>query len=79
MYSFVNQHLDLGHDEPIVDRDFQPLSNAEMSVWYDEHLRPSRDPAGAAHERALLEWITNDSQRQIKALVPRVVQGPLHA
>jgi len=75
MYSFVNRQLDLGHDEPIVERDFQPLSIAEMSVWDDEHKRPAGDAAGAAHERALLEWITRDSQRQMKALVPHGAQG----
>ena len=75
MYSFVNQHLDLGHDEPIVERDFQPLPIAEMTVWDDDHPKPSGDAAGAAHERTLLEWITRDSQRQMKALVPHDAQG----
>jgi len=38
-----------------------------MSVWNDEHPKP---PGGEEHERALLKWITEDSQQQIDALMP---------
>lgn len=41
MYSWLNQHLKLGVEEPIDERDFQPLSREEMTVFTAEHPRPS--------------------------------------
>jgi len=67
MYGWVNRHLKLGLKEPIIERDYKPLSVEEMSVWDDEHPQP---PGGDEHERALLKWITEDSQEQIAALTP---------
>ena len=40
MYSWMNKHLQLGLEEPVVEEDYKPLSIAEMSVW-DEAI-PSR-------------------------------------
>jgi len=68
MYSWLNKHLKLGFEEPIVEEDFRPLSVEEMTVWDDRHAKP---PAGDDYERSLLEWITNDSEKQMAALVPR--------
>jgi len=67
MYGWMNRHLKLGQAEPIVEDDFEPLSAAELSVWDDEHPKP---PGGEEHERALLRWITEDSEKQMAALVP---------
>jgi dienelactone hydrolase len=67
MYHWVNKHLALGLEEPIVEEDFKPLSIDEMSVWNAEHPEP---PGGDDHERALLKWITEDSQKQMAALLP---------
>ena len=68
MYLWMNKHLKLGLAEPIVEEDFKPLSKAEMSVWDDEHAKPR---GGDDYERSLVKWITEDSQRQMEALVPR--------
>ncbi len=68
MYDWMNQHLKLGAAEPIVEQDFKPLSIAEMSVWDDKHPKPPSEDAD--HERALLRWITTDSDLQMDALVP---------
>lgn len=68
MYLWMNKHLKLGLDEPIVEEDFEPLSRAEMTVWDPDHPKP---PSGDDYERALLRWITEDSQRQLEALIPR--------
>ena len=67
MYGWVNRHLKLGLKEPIVEQDYKPLSIEEMSVWDEEHPQP---PGGDEHERALLKWITEDSQEQMAALTP---------
>jgi dienelactone hydrolase len=68
MYGWMNKHLDLGFQEPIVEQDFQPLTQAELTVWDEKHPRPA---GGAQFERSLLKWITEDSERQMAALVPR--------
>ena len=67
MYSWLNKHLDLGYEDPIVEERYEPLSVAEMSVWDDAHPRP---PAGDDYERSLVRWITEDNERQIAALTP---------
>ena len=68
MYSWFNQHLKLGLEEPVVEEDYQLLSIAEMTVWDDAHPRP---PAGEDYERSLTSWMTNDARTQIAALAPK--------
>jgi dienelactone hydrolase len=67
MYSWFNKHLNLGHSDPIVEEDFQPLTIPEMSVWDDAHPKP---PGGHDFERALLKQIADASDQQIAALRP---------
>jgi len=67
MYHWLNKHLKLGQKEPIVEEDFEPLSVEAMSVWDDAHPKP---PGGDDYERSLLRWITEDSEKQMAALVP---------
>jgi len=71
MYAFVNEHLGLGHAGPIIERDFEPLSQAELSVWDQDHPRPSGAKVGEPFERQLLRQWTEQNRRQIEALVPR--------
>jgi len=68
MYHWMNKHLRLGLPEPIVETDYQPLSQAEMSVWDADH---PRSPSGDDYEHRLLRQMTAESQRQMAALVPR--------
>ena len=42
MYQWMNRHLDLGLDDPVIEQDFDPLTESETSVWSDEHPRPNR-------------------------------------
>ncbi|MEZ6071910.1 MAG: alpha/beta hydrolase family protein [Pirellulales bacterium] len=35
MYSWLNEYLGLGFEDPIVEDEYEPLSIAEMSVWDD--------------------------------------------
>ncbi len=67
MYPWFNQHLKLGWEEPIVEADFTPLSQQEMTVWNQQHPQPA---GGADYERSLLRWITADSNQTMAALVP---------
>ena len=67
MYDWLNKHLKLGQQEPIVEEDFEPIEPSELSVWDDEHPKPA---GGDDYERSLLRWITEDSEKQMAALVP---------
>jgi hypothetical protein len=71
VYNFLNKHLKLGQTEPVIERDYKPLTREEMSVWDAEHPKPSGDKAGDAHERALVKWITDDAAKQMDALLPK--------
>ncbi|HUF62548.1 MAG TPA: hypothetical protein VMN36_10785 [Verrucomicrobiales bacterium] len=75
MCSWFNQHLGLGRPEPVQESDYQPLSPEELSVWTNEHPKPSEDQIGAGHERAVLRWFTEDARRQIHASVPNQEDG----
>ncbi len=72
MYMWLNKHLGLKLEEPIVEEDFQPLTRQEMSVWDAHHPKPA---GGDDYERSLLRWITEDSERQLaascRAMLPR--------
>ncbi|KPK38052.1 MAG: hypothetical protein AMJ65_13390 [Phycisphaerae bacterium SG8_4] len=68
MYSWFNRHLALGLEEPVVEEDWPPLTEAEWTVWNDEHPRPADDPD---HERRLLRYVTDESDRKISALTPK--------
>jgi hypothetical protein len=70
MYEWMNKHLRLGQKTPIVEQDFKPLSREELTVWNDEHPRPSSDAVGEAYERKLLKQMTDDARQQLAALRP---------
>ena len=48
MYGWLNQHLGLGADEPVLERDFVPLSREEATVWTAAHPAPPRGEAARA-------------------------------
>ena len=64
MYHWFNQHLNLGYEEPIEEKDFERLSVAEMTVWGDEHPRPE---GGVEFEKALLKKWHSSTQKKIAA------------
>jgi len=68
MYHWLNKHFDLGFEEPIVESSYERLTRGELSVWNDQHARPENSPD---FERKLLQWLTDNSRKQISALVPR--------
>jgi dienelactone hydrolase len=67
MYQWMNRHLNLGHAEPVVEQDFEPVPPEQLSVWDDAHPKPT---GGDDYERSLVRWISEDSDRQMAALVP---------
>ena len=68
MYDFFNRHFRLGLASPVEERDFEPLSKEEMSVWSARHPKPASDQAA---ELALMRALDGDARRQIEALTPR--------
>lgn len=67
MYSWFNKHLKLGASDPVIERDFEPLSQAELTVWGDGHPKP---PSGDNFERTLTKTLAVDDEKQLAALTP---------
>jgi hypothetical protein len=69
-HTFLNQHFRLGQKEPVIERDYVPLTREQLTVWGPGHPAPKEeDPA---FERALLRWFAEDARRQLEATVPQV-------
>lgn len=68
MYTFLNKQFELGFPEPVIEKDFQPLTKEQLSVWDAQHPAPSGDRVGPAHERALVKQLTDISDKQITTL-----------
>ncbi|MFM8890204.1 MAG: acetylxylan esterase [Planctomycetia bacterium] len=68
MYSFFNREFDLKLPEPLADKDYEPLSREELTVWTKDHPQPA---GGDDHERALVRELTRDADRLIGGLAPR--------
>ncbi|WP_414663354.1 dienelactone hydrolase family protein [Horticoccus sp. 23ND18S-11] len=64
-YTWLNRHFKLGFTEPVIERDFEPLSRAQLSVWDARHPAPTA--TGPAFERSLLQWFTTDAESQLRA------------
>ena len=64
MYAWFNKHLAL-HLPPaaLVERDFMPLTQPELTVWTAEHPAPTA--TGPAFEAQLLTAWRDDAQRQL--------------
>ncbi|MEM7396509.1 MAG: hypothetical protein AAF492_29610, partial [Verrucomicrobiota bacterium] len=71
MAQFFNRHFGLGVQEPIEEKDYRPLTREELSVWNETHPAPTGDQTGEAHERGLLRWLTDDSNRQLAPHYPK--------
>ena len=71
MYTWLNRHLNLGFPEPLIERDYIPLTEEEMSVWNDEHPAPRGAAVGDPHERDLLAWLSHSSRQQMERMWPR--------
>lgn len=54
MYGWMNRHLKLGFDEPVLERDFQLMKTEDLTCWDAEHPQPA---GGTDFERKLLaDW-----------------------
>jgi dienelactone hydrolase len=62
-FTFLNQRFKLGLPAPVIERDYEPLSREQLSVWDETH--PSPKPADPEFERGLLAWFTDDATTQL--------------
>lgn len=65
-YGWLNRHFKLGAAEPVIERDYQPLAKADLTVWDAAHPAPAE--ADPALERRLLRRWHEDSERQLARL-----------
>ncbi len=63
VYGFMNRHFNLGFPDPVLERDFVVSSPEEATVWTVAHPKPSGAQVGAEHEKALLRYWSEDSDR----------------
>src|SRR5262249_30553835 len=59
------RHFKLGFKEPVIEKDYEPLTREQLTVWDDKHPAPkAEDPD---FERALLKWFADDAEKQLRA------------
>jgi dienelactone hydrolase len=64
-YTWLNKHFKLGAPEPVIEKDYEPLTREELTVWDSKHPAPKAgDPD---FERRLVQWFTADAAQQIQA------------
>lgn len=64
-YTWLNRHFKLGQTEPVIERDYEPLARAQLTVWDDQH--PAPKAADPDFERRLLRDWHQDAQQQLAA------------
>jgi dienelactone hydrolase len=64
-YTWLNRHFKLGFKEPVIERDYDPLTREQLTVWNEQH--PAPKPDDPDFERALLKWFTEDAELQLRA------------
>ncbi len=69
MYQWMNRHLNLGLDDPVIEQDFKPLTANETKIWDANHPAPAE--SGVPHERAVCRWLDEQSSNQLGALAPK--------
>src|SRR5579871_1340002 len=67
MYNWFNKHLNLGQPDPVVEKPFVPVPPKELSVFNDQHPVPK----DAADAETLRKYLSETSDNQIKALLPK--------
>jgi dienelactone hydrolase len=72
MYNWFNKHLKLGWKDPVEEKPFEPVfPTKELSVYDKEHPHP----ADALKADELRKKMTEASDKQIEALIPRDAAG----
>lgn len=72
-YTFLNKHFNLGQPTPVIERDFEPLTREQLTVWEEKH--PAPKAADPEFERSLLQWFTEDAAKQLRGADLDVVRS----
>jgi dienelactone hydrolase len=64
-FTWLNKHFKLGQTEPVIERDYEPLTREQLTVWDAAHPAPAA--ADPAFERKLLVWFTADTEQQLRS------------
>jgi dienelactone hydrolase len=67
MYNWFNKHLKLGQSEPVAEKPFVPIPSKELSVYDAQHPLPK----DAVNADGLRRYLTEQSDKQINALLPK--------
>ncbi|MFM8584805.1 MAG: acetylxylan esterase, partial [Planctomycetaceae bacterium] len=62
-YNWLNQHFQLGQKSPVIERDFDPLSRDQLTVWDAQHPAPKANDVEL--EKRVLRWLADDSRQQL--------------
>lgn len=65
MYQWMNKHMELGLDDPIVEQDYKLLSDEEAAVWNDKD-HPAPKNVGPDHEREVCTWLDEQAREKLK-------------
>jgi hypothetical protein len=71
MYNWLNKHLKLGLPEPVVEKPFEPVPPKDLSVFDATHPHPK----DAVDAERLRQCLTETSDKQIAALLPKDARG----
>ncbi len=66
MYQWMNRHLNLGLDDPVIEQDYEPLTNAETTIWGGEHPAPTN--VGIEHEKSVCKWFNDQASKKLAKL-----------
>lgn len=68
IYDFFNTHFRLGLPaDRLKERDYEPLTREQLSVWGAQHPAPA---GGPEFEKKLLRWWAEDTQKQLEKDIP---------
>ena len=66
MYQWMNRHLKLGLDDPVIEQDYEPLTTAETTVWGGKHPAPTN--VGIEHEKSVCKWFDDQATKKLAKL-----------
>ncbi len=71
-YTFVNKHFKLGQETPVIEKDFEPLTKEQLTVWDEKH--PAPKAADPEFERKLLKYMAADAEKLLSEADPKVLR-----
>ncbi len=69
MYQWMNRHLELGLDDPVIEQDFKLLTESEAAVWDDDYPAPAQ--TDIEHERSVCRWWDTESSKILARHLPK--------